>query len=145
MKINLNEITINPDLDSIEIIPMSHEEYFGPKYSNYTSNSRLKLINPDDGGSPLRYKEGFKNNQEGYLALGTCVHSGVLTPNEFILGPDLNKPTAKLGLVIDKIIKYRDKGYKIIDSINMACHEVDYYKRHFKLENGKIYFLNSYI
>ena len=150
MKINLNEITINPDLDSIERIPMSDEEYFGPKYSNYTSNSRLKLINPDDGGSPLKYKEGFKNNQEGYLALGTCVHSGVLTPNEFILGPDLNKPTAKLGLVIDKIIKYRDKGYKIIDSINMACHEVDYYKNSINdsrinkiISEGLNYYINN--
>ena len=33
MEINLIDINITPDLDSIERIPMSDEEYFGPKYA----------------------------------------------------------------------------------------------------------------
>ena len=38
---------------------MSDEEYFSSKYTNYISNSRLKLINPNQNGSPSKYKEGF--------------------------------------------------------------------------------------
>lgn len=34
---------------------------------------------------------------------------------------------------------------KECNSDELLNYEVDYYKRHFKLENGKIYFLNSYI
>ena len=109
MEINLNEITISPDLDSIERIPMSDEEYFGPKYSDYTSNSRLKLINPEKSGSPLKYKTGFKIKNDRSLILGSAVHAGLLSPDEYTLAPDLKKPTAKLGLVIDKI---KDMGLR---------------------------------
>lgn len=149
MEINLNEITINPDLDSIERIPMSDEEYFGPKYSDYTSNSRLKLINPEKGGSPSKYKTGFKIKNDRSLILGSAVHAGLLSPDEYILAPDLKKPTAKLGLVIDKIKEYRDKSYKIVDAVNAACAEVDYYKGNINrnklrriLSEGLNYYLN---
>ena len=103
MEIKLNDIIVNPDLTSIERIPMSDEEYFGPRYSEYTSNSRLKLINPDSGGSPSKYKTGFKIKNDRSLILGSAVHCALLQPDEFKIAPDLKKPTAKLGLVIDKI------------------------------------------
>lgn len=150
MEIRLEEIKIQPDLESIERINMSDEEYFGPKYSSYTSNSRLKLINPELGGSPSKYIEGFKGNQENFLALGSAVHELFLQPEDFILGPDLNKPTAKLGLVIDKIKKYRNEGFKIIDSINLACNQVEYYKNNINrsrirkiLSGGLNYYINK--
>lgn len=128
MQVNLNEIKIIPDLDSIVRVKMSDEEYFGPKYSDYTSNSRLKLIDPENDGSPSKYKAGFKENTQNFFALGSSVHGLYLQSEEFTLGPDLNKPTAKLGLVIDKIKYYRDCNYKIIDAISSACSKVDYYK-----------------
>lgn len=127
MEVNLKDIKLSPDLDSVVRIPMSDEEYFGPKYSDYTSNSRLKLINPEKGGSPSKYKAGFTGSED-YLQLGSCVHGMFLTPDEFVLGPDLGKPTAKLGLVIDKIKEYRDKSYKIVDAIKLACDKVSYFK-----------------
>lgn len=149
MEVRLNEITINPDLDSIERIPMSDEEYFGPKYSDYTSNSRLKLINPEKGGSPSKYKTGFKIKNDRSLILGSAVHAGLLSPDEYTLAPDLKKPTAKLGLVIDKIKEYRDKSYKIVDAVDAACAEVDYYKGNISrnklrriLSEGLNYYLN---
>ena len=149
MEISLNDIIIKPDLGSVVRIPMSDEEYFGLKYSDYVSNSRLKLINPEDGGSPSKYKTGFKIKNDRSLILGSAVHCALLQPDEFILAPDLKKPTAKLGLVIDKVKEYRDKHYKIIDSINLACSEVDYYKgniNHTKLRKiiseGLYYYIN---
>lgn len=128
MEINLSDIKIVPDLDSIVRAKISDEEYFGPKYSNYTSNSRLKLIDPEHGGSPSKYKAGFKENTQDFFALGSSVHQLTLEPEEYSLGPDIGKPTAKLGLVIDKIKQYRDCNYKIIDAISSACNKVDYYK-----------------
>lgn len=149
MEIKLNDIIVNPDLTSIERIPMSDEEYFGPRYSEYTSNSRLKLINPDSGGSPSKYKTGFKIKNDRSLILGSAVHCALLQPDEFKIAPDLKKPTAKLGLVIDKIKEYRDRSYKIIDAIHSACNEVDYYKGNINnnklrkiLSEGLNYYLN---
>lgn len=149
MEIKLSDIKITPDLDSIERIPMSDEEYFGPKYADYTSNSRLKLINPEKGGSPSKYKTGFKIKNDRSLILGSAVHAGLLSPDEYTLAPDLKKPTAKLGLVIDKIKEYRDRSYKIIDAVNAACSEVDYYKGninnnklHKIISEGLYYYLN---
>ncbi|MBQ0113516.1 MAG: hypothetical protein KBT03_10330 [Bacteroidales bacterium] len=49
---------------------ISDEEYFSPKYSDYISNSRLKLINPDQGGCPSQYKIGFTGETTTSLAIG---------------------------------------------------------------------------
>ena len=48
----LEEIKITPLIETIEYLDISDEEYFGDAYSDYISNSRLKLINPKQGGSP---------------------------------------------------------------------------------------------
>lgn len=47
MTINLSDIKLSPNLESIRREKISDQEYFSKKYSNYISNSRLKLINPD--------------------------------------------------------------------------------------------------
>ena len=46
----LEEIKITPLIETIEYLDISDEEYFGDAYSDYISNSRLKLINPEQGG-----------------------------------------------------------------------------------------------
>lgn len=51
----------------------------------------------------------------------------LLQPDEFELAPKFNKPTAKLGQVIDEIIKFRKQGYSIETSIIKACLKVEYY------------------
>ena len=51
---------MTPLLDTIKLLDISDEEYFGSGYAEYISNSRLKLINPDQGGSPQLYKQGLQ-------------------------------------------------------------------------------------
>ena len=51
MEINLKEVKIYPLKDTVKRLKISDEEYFSKKYSGYISNSRLKYINPEEGGS----------------------------------------------------------------------------------------------
>lgn len=60
----LSEIKLTPILDTLQLVKISDEEYFSPKYANYVSNSRLGLINPQQGGSPESFFTGFKD--EGF-------------------------------------------------------------------------------
>lgn len=121
------DFEVIPVLSSIKRAEISDEIYFSKTYSsNYISNSRLKYINPEEGGSPALYKNPPKFKTQS-LSLGTVVHGRVLTPDEFDLAPKLDKPTAKLGDCIDAIVKYRKKGYSIYDSIIAASNDADYY------------------
>ena len=61
MTINLNDIKLSPVLESVYRSKISDAEYFSSSYSNYISNSRLKYINPDQGGSPSLYNKGIEN------------------------------------------------------------------------------------
>lgn len=53
----LSEITITPILDTLRMEDISDDIYFSERYSNYISNSRLKLIDPDEGGCPQDFFE----------------------------------------------------------------------------------------
>lgn len=128
MTINLNDIKLSPVLESVYRSKISDAEYFSSSYSNYISNSRLKYINPDQGGSPSLYNKGIENKSTNSLELGTAIHELFLQPESFKLGNSYNKPTAKLGMVIDSIIKYRKQGYTIRESITKSCIDIDYYK-----------------
>lgn len=136
MIVNLSDIKLSPDLNSVQRLKISDEEYFSDSYKDYISNSRLKLINPDQGGCPSLYKKGFPNTTTQSLALGSAVHELFLQPDVFKLGDECNKPSAKLGQVIDKIISYRRAGWNIHNSIITSCEEVDYYKNN--LNNKRI-------
>ena len=52
---NVREIKIIPIFESVRAIDISDNEYFGPNYKKYISNSSLSLINPAQGGSPQIY------------------------------------------------------------------------------------------
>lgn len=104
-------------------------EYFKLKG---TSFSRLKLLDSECGGSPQKYKEGFKST--GYneaLLLGTCVHAYVLQPEDFMISDYENKPSGKLGYFIECIYKFRKEGFSIFDSIQKASQISDYYTKIF--------------
>lgn len=137
MEIKLKDIKIIPDLNSVRREKIDDEIYFSKKYSHYISNSRLKLINPDQKGSPSIYKKGFTGEMTQALALGSSIHLLALQKDEFYLAPDIEKPSAKLGLVIDAISKYRKRGKSINDSIIKACKDVHYYENSIDLKRIK--------
>lgn len=121
---------------SIERINMTDEEYFSDKYKDWISNSKLSLINPEQNGSPKKFKEGIKQSFNSSFDLGSAVHGLVLQPESFILSDCICKPTAKLGLFTEKVFKYRNKGYSIYDAMIMGSEESDYY--HNKLSLTRI-------
>lgn len=124
--LDLNTFKIIPIADSARRLKISDEEYFSPKYGEYISNSRLKYINPEEGGNfkLFRTPPKFTTNS---LKNGSVVHGIILQPEEFSLADKMQKPTAKLGDVVDKIIKYRKDGEAIYEAIKKACADVDYY------------------
>lgn len=104
---------------------MSDREYFGLK--GYTSVSRLKLLDPRHDGSPQKYKEGFSFGYNESLYLGTCVHSQILTPDEFELSDYDGKPAGKLGYFIEKFYQRRKEGKTILEARELASKDADYY------------------
>jgi hypothetical protein len=54
------------------------------------------------------------------------VHQLLLQKEIFTLGPEINKPSAQLGQVLDLVIEY-NKTHSLYDSIVKACKEVQYY------------------
>jgi len=125
--VDFNQFKVELIKDSIERINMSDEEYFSEKYKNYISNSKLSLINPEQDGSPKKFKEGIKQEFNSSFDLGTAVHGLILEPEKYILSEFRNKPSAKLGLFVDKIYKYRKEGLSIYNSMLLASEEADYY------------------
>ena len=68
--IDFSKIRVSPIMDSLVIDKITDEVYFSEKYADYISNSRLKLINPDQGGSPEQYFEGFSGIYSDALIQG---------------------------------------------------------------------------
>ena len=125
----LNEITLTPILESLQLLKISDAEYFSPKYGSYVSNSRLGLINPKQGGSPEAFFEGFKD--EGFnpsFMLGSAVHELCLQPEYFELAPALGKPTAKLGAMADELYPIWLKHPIKVSDITKASDKINYYK-----------------
>lgn len=120
----MEEIKIIPE--SIQLIKMSDEEYFSSKYKEYISNSRLGLLNPDEGGSIEKYLSGFKSDYSDSFELGSAVHSMILQPDFYFISK-LDKPTGKLGLFVDTFFTLRGKGLKIKEAINLASEQANYY------------------
>ena len=129
----LNKFEIIPDYDSVECKEIDDETYFSSEYRNYISNSKLKLINPDEGGSFETYLKGLQSASSTSLSVGTAVHEVILQEESFEISDQL-KPTAKAGMMIDRIFYYRNKKnekgeycYKIGESIIFASEDVGYY------------------
>lgn len=127
MDIKLADVKLTPLLHTVQRLKISDEEYFSSKYSEYISNSRLKYINPDQDGSPSKYKNGIQQEATRSLQLGSAIHEVFLQPESFSLEEDLGRPSAKLGDVCDYAMKKRIEGESIYTSIVSACNEIGYY------------------
>lgn len=112
--------------ESIQLIKMDDKTYFSEEYSDYISNSKLGLIDPDAGGSPEKFKEGFKGGYSESFELGGAIHAMLLQPDEYSI-PSLRKPSGKLGLFVEKFYECRLQNKSIADSIEQASKEADYY------------------
>ena len=128
---NLREIKIIPIFESVRAIDISDNEYFGPNYKKYISNSSLSLINPAQGGSPQIYYEGLSAHQKfsDSLVFGSAVHCLTLQPDDFVLVESVNRPTAKAGLMADELFPiFCERGKIEFEDIVKASDKIDYYK-----------------
>lgn len=125
---NLDKYKVQFLIETVEAKELSDAEYFSSDYKQYVSNSKLKLINPDEGGTPQKFKEGIKSEYNASFEFGTAIHELILQPEEFILSEYPSKPSAKLGLFVDNVIKYRAKGLSIKNSMLKASNKAEYYK-----------------
>ena len=123
---DLNEIQIEPIIETLRLENISDDEYFSKRFSNYISNSRLGLINPKQGGSPEQFFNGKFNAFSDSLIVGSAVHELILQPESFFLVNNIDRPNAKIGYLADEL--YNKSGHapsdeKIID----AAIKYDYY------------------
>ena len=124
---------------SIVGIKMSDEEYFSSKWSDYISNSKLSLINPEQDGSTEKYIEGLGKNAiySDSLNLGSAVHELILQPESFEVAEGVNRPTAKMGAMADELYNLYREGHIIKDEdVIAASDKVGYYKG--KMTDNKI-------
>lgn len=120
------KIEFLPETLTMKVI--SDDEYFSSNYKQYISNTKLKLINPDEGGTPQLYKEGLKFDYNPSIEFGSIIHELLLQPEEFELKDYDFKPSAKLGLFIDNVIQFRKEGLSIYNSLWKASEKANYYK-----------------
>lgn len=112
---------------AIRLENVSDEEYFGPNYKDYVSNSLLSLINPEQSGSPLKFLDGFKKpSNSSALELGSAVHQLLLEPDKHILS-EVNKPTGKVGDIMDSIYNKMSVGVDFDTALQQSIVENDYY------------------
>lgn len=124
----LDDIILNPLMDTLRLEKISDEVYFSKPYAGYISNSRLGLLNPLQEGTPEKFFEGFTD--QGYnpsFQLGSRVHEQILQPEYFELAPDLMKPSAKLGEVAERLYKHYLNHTLSDENITAVCTAVDYY------------------
>lgn len=60
-------IKLQPIYETLAFKDISDETYFSSEYCEYVSNSKLSLINPDQGGSVEKFKEGFKASSDSLI------------------------------------------------------------------------------
>lgn len=120
---------IKPLIETLRLEDIDDSIYFSEKYSEYVSNSRLSLINPEQDGSPEKFFKGLNSNKiyNDSLVFGSAVHELSLQPESFELITEVDRPTAKTGFIAD--IVYNDSGkLPSDDELINAAIEVNYYK-----------------
>lgn len=92
------------------------------------SNSRLTLINPEQGGSYLKYLKGFEEEEKYSRSLerGSAVHLALLEPELFIPN-DTDKPSDAMTHFLRKVKEYR-KEMPIQKAIDTAKETTGYGK-----------------
>ena len=125
--------------DSIKYIQMDDERYFSEEFSNCISNSKLTLINPEQGGSKEKYLNGLGKNYSDSLVFGSAVHELILQPDDFYLEDGVDRPTSKLGFVADDLYKkYSKNGTITKKDVIESCKSIGYYANTIENNDAKI-------
>lgn len=126
---DLSKVELKFLTDTVERIEnVDDADYFGTAYKDFISNSKLKLINPEEGGSPVKFLEGFGGTKSSALELGSAVHQMILEKEKFFL-EEIDKPSGKIGLIIDSMHRLTtEEGIEEAKALHAACIEQDYYK-----------------
>lgn len=126
----INEIRITPLIETLRLQKIDDAEYFSDKYSNYISNSRLSLINPEQDNDPEAFFEGLSkhNKYSDALIFGSAVHELILQPELFELCETVDRPTAKMGFMADELYYDACKGTLSDEAIISASNKIGYYK-----------------
>lgn len=70
----LEDIKLEPLLDTLKLEKIDDKIYFtSPVYKQRISNSRLGLLNPNQGGSPEKFFAGFISSFNPSFALGKFI------------------------------------------------------------------------
>lgn len=103
---------------------MNYYEQYG------ISNSSLKYLNPEEGGSPLRFKNFLDGKNDKWestsLERGTLLHSWVEDPDKFIV-EDIDKPSSPY----DKVAEYiatLDQTQNLDQAIIQKFRDDNFYK-----------------
>lgn len=123
----LDEIKLTPLLDTLRLQKIDDEVYFSSEYKDYISNSRLNLIDPRKDGSPEKFFEGFKPIYNPSFDLGSYTHQLVLQKNLFKMVDSVNKPTAKMGMLADRLYKFYISNELNDEYIIKEATIIDYY------------------
>lgn len=118
------EIKLTPLIESLKLEKIDDSVYFSEKYKNYISNSRLGLMK---SGGPEAFFAGFKPIYSSSLDLGSAVHEITLQSNLFTICKEVDKPTAKLGVLSDKIYNTLKGELPTPEQICDVASEIDYY------------------
>lgn len=134
----MEEIKITPLLDTLKLEKIDDEIYFSTKYSEYISNSRLSLINPEQDNDPKAFFEGLSKHSKysDALLFGSAIHELSLQPEDFILVDCVDRPTAKLGFMCDELYSSFINDYLNADKVIEASDKISYYKG--KMDDDKI-------
>lgn len=125
-KVRLKDFKIVPDITSVRKEEIDDDTYFSDNYSHYISNSGLKWIDPEEGGSPALFKNHPKLSTSS-LKIGSAVHECILQPESFELAPKLGNPGSKLGDVLTTIPEFLNKGLDLDQAIKQAALKVNYF------------------
>lgn len=120
----MEDIKIIPLIDTLKLEKIDDDIYFSKKYSNYISNSRLGLLKNE---GPEAFFAGFKPIYSSSLDLGSAVHCISLQSDLFTICEEVDKPTARLGVLAEKIYKLLKGEMPTTKQICQIAKEIDYY------------------
>ena len=121
----LDNITIKVIPDSVERFEMPDEDYFA---MDAVSNSKLKLLNPDEGGSPSHFFASKFDKKSDAMELGSAVHQLLLEKDSYFLS-DFQKPGGKVGSIFKMVhdLTTRENPLDFDEALGVSCKVFDYY------------------